>query len=455
MRRIKNSLSAKVFLWVMSALILCSMLIYGIVMIVVPHGFTAVSNGRINGEIEKLTSELNNTDFKTASEIISDFCAKNFGMAAMLAVGADSFSFGDFDNIRGEDKAVSTSVVLAFPDCEEAVFLTVISTGSSADELNGVFIGMIPFVLGAILLVSAVSAWLCSRAIVTPVLKISRVSKRMAKLDMTWHCDVDRGDELGVLADSLNTLSIKLGEAMEELEDTNKRLREEIKKVNAAEKQRRDFFAAASHELKTPITVLKGQIESMILEIGRYKDVKSVLPETLVEIEKTERLVKEILSVSKLEINGLGEKNEKIDVSECLREVIEALTPLAFEKDIEIVFDTDRPTVYIEGNTALFRKALHNILSNAVFHSPKGSKVKAELSGEKLTVVNTGVTLPEEEIHDLFTPFYRVEKSRNKDTGGSGLGLYLVETILRLHRLSFDISNGDNCVIFTVLLNQN
>lgn len=455
MRKIKNSLSAKVFLWVMSALTLCSLAIYGIVMIVVPHRFTAVSNSRVNREIEKLTSELNNTDFKTANDIISEFCAKNLGVAAMLAVGEDSFSFGDFDNIHGEDKAVSTSVVLAFTDREEAVFLTMISASSSAEELNGVFIGMIPFVLGAILLVSAVSAWLCSRVIVLPVLKISRVSKRMAKLDMTWRCDVDRSDELGVLADSLNTLSLKLSEAMEELEETNERLRDEIKKVNAAEKQRRDFFAAASHELKTPITVLKGQIESMMLEIGRYKDVKSVLPETLIEIEKTEQLVKEILSVSKLEINGLGEKNEKVDVKECLRGAVEALTPLAFEKAIEISFDSDCTTVYIEGNTALFSKALHNILSNAVFHSPKGSEVKAELDGEKLTVVNTGVTLPEEEINDLFTPFYRVEKSRSKDTGGSGLGLYLVETILRLHGLSFDISNGDNRVIFTVILNQN
>lgn len=455
MRKIKNSLSAKVFLWVMSALTLCSLVIYGIVMIFVPQEFTAVSNSRVSREMEKLTSELNYTDFKTANDIINEFCKKNLGVAAMLTVGEDSFIFGNFDNVHGEDKVVSTSVVLAFTDREEAVFLTMISESSSAEELNGVFIGMIPFVLGAILLVSAVSAWFCSRVIVLPVLKISRVSGRMAKLDMTWRCDVDRSDELGVLADSLNTLSLKLGEAMEELEATNERLRDEIKKVNTAEKQRRDFFTAASHELKTPITVLKGQIESMMLEIGRYKDVKSVLPETLIEIEKTEQLVKEILSVSRLEINGLGEKNEKIHVNECLREVIEALIPLAFEKDIEISFDTDCPTVFIEGNTALFRKALHNILSNAVFHSPKGSKVKAEINGEKLTVVNTGVTLPEEEINDLFTPFYRVEKSRNKDTGGSGLGLYLVETILRLHRLTFNISNGDNCVIFTVMLNQN
>lgn len=447
MRRIKNSLSAKVFLWVLSALTICSLLIYGIVMIIIPRQYTALSNRRVNEEIDRLSQELEYIDSKAASDKIYDFCIKNHS-AAMLMTEAETASFGDIDALSDTENSFTVSIALQFRDCETTSLLTIVSAASAAEEINNTFLHMLPLVLAIILLISVTSAWLCSRVIVRPVLEISRVSKRMAQMDMTWHCGIDRSDELGVLADSLNTMSLKLTQAMQELETANKRLREEIEVVNAVEKQRRDFFAAASHELKTPVTILKGQIESMIYEIGRYRDVKSVLPETLHEIGNMERLVKEILSVSRLEMSGLAGNTEQIAVHECLQRVMELLAPLAQEKNIEI--RQDMKEVRIWGNDALFQKALHNILSNAIRHSPEESAVSVQLTEDKLTVKNTGITLPEEEIPELFTPFYRVEKSRNKMMGGSGLGLYLVKTILELHHLPFELENGDDCVIFTV-----
>ena len=110
--------------------------------------------------------------------------------------------------------------------------------------------------------------------LVRPVLEISRISKRMAHLDMTWDCKVNRTDELGVLANSLNTMAKRLDTAMKELESANEQLKDDMEHITELSRQRRDFFAAASHELKTPITILKGQIESMILGIGKYKDTE-------------------------------------------------------------------------------------------------------------------------------------------------------------------------------------
>lgn len=451
MQKIKNSLSAKVFLWVLSILTICSMLIYGIVMRILPRQYTALSNSRVNAAIDQLSQELERMDSKTAEDKIYAFCIKNHS-AAMLTTGAQSVCFGDIENASDEENSYTVSIALQFTDYEATSLLTIVCGTSTAEEINRTFLHILPFVFILILSISAVSAWVCSRAIVRPILKISNVSRRMAQMDMTWHCDIRRSDELGVLSGSLNTLSRKLTQAMDELESANEKLRQEIETVNAIEKQRRDFFAAASHELKTPITILKGQIESMILEIGRYKDVKSVLPETLCEVENMERLVREILSISKLEINGLAEETERIAVHEALETVLEQLTPLAQERDMEIHKNIEN--AWIEGSPLLFQKALHNILSNAVRHSPAGSTIRIQLAGERLTVQNTGVTLPEEEIPHLCTPFYRVEKSRSKATGGSGLGLYLVKTILKLHHLSFSIANGENCVIFTIFLRE-
>ena len=242
----------------------------------------------------------------------------------------------------------------------------------------------------------------------------------MADLDMTWECGVHRTDELGVLANSLNTMAKRLDTAMKELESANEQLREDMEHITELSRQRRDFFAAASHELKTPITILKGQIESMILGIGKYKDTGKVLPETLKEVENMERLVKEILTISKIEMDGLAGKAEPVSLPDIITKVTETLLPLAQERQITV-------------------------------HSQLAEEVFIHLTPSVLTVTNTGTSIPEEDLPVLFTPFYRVEKSRNKSTGGSGLGLYLVKTILELHGFQYRVENTGSGVVFTVV----
>ncbi len=276
--RVRGSLSLKVFLWVMTALTVCSLLIYGIVMFVIPRQYTALSNNRMEEEIERLSREVDGADLLTAKEQISYFCRRN-NASAVLKFGGESVSFGmdfwEFESAMGYEENYTVSIVLTLNDVEGCFLTIVLSRG--AGELNRAFLQIAPLVFALILLISAVSAWLCSRAIVRPVLKISGVSRRMAQLDMTWRCEEGRTDELGILGRSLNTLSYRLAEALAKLEGSNEKLRQEIATVNAMEQQRRDFFAAASHELKTPVTILKGEIESMILGIGKYKDVKGAV----------------------------------------------------------------------------------------------------------------------------------------------------------------------------------
>lgn len=448
--KIRGSLSLKVFLWVMTALTVCSLLIYGIVMFIIPRQYTTLSNNRVNSEIDRLLEEMEGVGLAAAKEKITDFCRRNH-VAALLAFGEESVSFGmgfgEMDHVVGQEGNYTVSMALSLSDAEGGL-LTILMSSGAAGELNRAFLQIAPLIFAVILLISAVSAWLCSRAIVRPVLKLSGVSKRMAGLDMTWRCEEGRSDELGVLGKSLNTLSSRLVKALAELEGSNEKLRREIATVNAMESQRRDFFAAASHELKTPVTILKGQIESMILGIGKYKDVESILPQTLHEVERMEVLVRELLGIVKLEMGAGGKEPATVAVHEELREVLAVLSALAQEKGIVVSCRIEE--VFLPGNPALFRKALHNIVGNAMRHSPEKSQVSICLTGECLTVTNTGASLPKEEFGELFTPFYRVEKSRNSSTGGSGLGLYLVKKILELHGLGFSLGNGAKGVVFTV-----
>lgn len=454
-KKIRNSLSAKVFLWIAGLLILCSLSIYGMVMVFLPQSYTVVASSRVESEIQQLTESLSHADFADSREILDQFSRENQALVILAGVG-ESLSFGSLIEGNGEN-ILTTSLEITFADRVDSYTLSITAPVSPGRELTVAFIKMFPLLMLLILLISALGAFLCSRVLVRPVLEISRISKRMAHLDMTWDCKVNRTDELGTLANSLNTMAKRLDTAMKELESANEQLREDMAHITELSRQRRDFFAAASHELKTPITILKGQLESMILGIGKYKDTEKVLPETLKEVENMERLVKEILTISKIEMDGLAGNTEPVLLPDILTKVTETLLPLAQERHITVHSQLVE-NLTVSGNGSLLEKAIHNILSNAIRHSPEGAEVLIHLTPSALSVTNTGTSIPEEELPVLFTPFYRVEKSRNKSTGGNGLGLYLVKAILELHGFQYRVKNTETGVMFTVgfkNLNQN
>lgn len=455
--RIKNSLSAKIFFWIAGSLVLCSVLIYGIILFTLPKSYEVVSSARINEHISDLYDTLTQTRFEDADKVFEQFCSDNQA-SVIFSDGNEQFQYGMEESRGQENEMMSVAQEINFADRTGTYIMNISMPVSSGSELTVSLLKLLPYLLVFILFISAAVAWICSRLIVKPMIEISSISKRMAQLDLTWKCQVKRTDEIGILADSLNTMSENLSQTMKELENANIRLRQDMEKIAELNQQRQYFFAAASHELKTPVTIIKGQVESMIMEIGRYRDTKRILPETLKEIESMEQLVKEILSISKLELSA-AEQNDDVPLSELVYRVSEHLLPLAEEKGTA-VYRNITENIFIKGNTLLLEKALHNIIGNAVRHSPCHADVYIELSDSVLLVRNTGVRIPEKEIEDLFMPFYRVDKSHNKSTGGSGLGLFLVKNILQQHGIEYKICNKENSVCFSVTflsrkLNQN
>ena len=449
LKKIRSSLSAKVFFWIAGLLILCSLLIYGIVMIILPKSYSTVVSTQFVDEMERFVERLAETNYEDAPEVIEQFCQNNHAMVILTDRG-ENIPYGSIpDGSVEEGKTLTYTATTTFKDRNGEYPLTVTAFSPTGQELTSLFLKLFPIILLLIFLISFVGAILCSRIMVRPILEISRISKRMSNLDMTWECRVDRTDELGVLANSLNVMAKRLDASMKELEEAYRKLKGDMEHITEISRQRRDFFAAASHELKTPVTILKGQIESMILGIGKYKDTGKVLPETLKEVENMERLVKEILTISKIEMDGLAGKAEPVPLPDMLSKVTETLLPLAQERQIT-VHSCLAGTVTVSGNASLLEKAIHNILSNAIRHSPEGAEVFIYLTTSVLTVTNTGASIPKEDLPVLFTPFYRVEKSRNKSTGGSGLGLYLVKAILELHGFQYRVENEKTGVVFTM-----
>ena len=318
-------------------------------------------------------------------------------------------------------------------------------------ELEGIFIQVFLYVLIFIIVVAVIIAFLYARFLGRPIIEIAHVSKKMATLDMTWQCKTNRIDEIGMLAYNLNHMAKQLSTTLNELQSANIKLQDDIKKEREHERRRRDFFSAVSHELKTPVTILKGELDGMILNIGKFKDRDKYLQEAYKTSESIEKLVREIMTLAKLDTINLNV--EQFNLSSVVGEVVKRYESLAGEKQLDIQFNSDSD-VFLQADKTQLETVVSNVISNAIKYSFFGQSVKINLNIESkfgyLIVENIGVYIEDDEIAKLWEPFYRADKSRNRDTGGSGLGLYIVKTILELHRFSYKLENSEGGIRFTM-----
>lgn len=345
---------------------------------------------------------------------------------------------------------ISNSYYFSFADDNSQYILTVYGEASQIAELRQSFVSVLPILFCVILLVSLATAWGYSRIITNPVLKICRISKEMSDMRLEWQLEERRSDELGVLENSLNTLSRKLSATLEELQSANLQLQKDIEHQKALERAQQDFFSSASHELKTPITIIKGQLEGMLLGIGAYKDHEKYLARSLEVAATLETMVQEILTISRLETN-VDFKMEHFDCAPMIHGYLREIDDLVATKELQIHLAIQSPT-FINGNKLLIEKVFSNLISNAVKYSPHGASVDIILQNTNgrflFSVENTGTHIPEDDIPKLFDAFYRMEQSRSRRTGGSGLGLYMVQRILQQHNSYCEACNTENGVKF-------
>ena len=302
-------------------------------------------------------------------------------------------------------------------------------------------------VLGVITFaVSILIAIFFAQYITRPILKVNEASKRMVKLDFRRPYPETRSDEIGILGENLNRLAEHLEETLQELKEKNKILQDEIQREQEMEQKQLSFFAAVSHELKTPVTILKGQIQGMISGIGGYKDRDKYLKRSYEVVFSMEGLIQEILDVSRIKSAGflVNFSNVSLDniVRNCIQEWEDVATDRGVTFHIEIEEHTD-----IHADRVLFQKVIGNLISNAVKYTPDNGNIWCKVykkGGDVIfSVENNAEHISEQEIPKLFDAFYRREKSRNRKAGGSGLGLYIVKMIVELHHYECELKNTD------------
>lgn len=301
-------------------------------------------------------------------------------------------------------------------------------------EAKQVTFKVLPYSILISLLISLMAAYIYSRAMTKPIKNILQVTKDMEALKKDSYCLVDSEDEIGMIAENINSLYDTLWNTIESLE-------QKIEDISQVEKEKVEFLRSASHELKTPLTSLHILLENMKYNVGKYSDRDLYLEKAQEMVMELNKMVQNILNTSKLQTVVWGQE-EDLDIKDLLLETMESYKVLARSKKIQVNIDLEEGFPYY-GNKESLKKLFSNIISNAINYTNQGKRINISLLDGTLVVENQCKPLSEDVLKQIFKVFYRPDFSRGKKDGGSGLGLYIVKDILDHEGLEHSFEPSD------------
>lgn len=453
-KKFSESIQAKTFLSMLVLLASSCVMIYAVVVVFLPENYQTALENQVSSDFYALAGKMKKSGWREVSDDLLEFSMKNNATIKILDENdRDVFSV-NFASTEEEGADSETAFTLSLSsDFQQGgrifQFFAVVSLAEVSRSYE-VLLRLIPFIAAIIFFISVIGALICSRYYSRPLLDICNAADRMAGLDLSWKCEVKRKDEIGVLAERLNTMSQQLGDAMNRLKAANEQLQKDIEKEREQERQRIDFFTSVSHELKTPIAVLKGELEGMICQVGEYRDRDRYLRHCMRTVNSMEGIVKEILTAARMGGSDFQLVRSELNLGSMLKKCCRKISGRIEDRQMELRLKI-QPDFFYKGDGRLLEKVFSNVLSNAAAYSPEGAVILVSLQEGVFQVENTGVHIEQEELQKIFMPFYRVEKSRSRNTGGSGLGLYITKTILDHHGISHTMENTEKGVRFTAI----
>ncbi len=313
-------------------------------------------------------------------------------------------------------------------------------------QLNADISLMIWLIFVAVL-ICMIDLWM-ARFISKPVSELNEAAGRMADLDFSHLCEVTGHDEFGQLSHSLNVMAGKLQEAFEELEHVNRKLEQDVEQKKCLLAERKELVDNLSHEMKTPLGVIRAYAEGLQDETDEVKrqDYYQVI---IAETERMGSLITSLLDLSALE-NGAAElAPERFDFVEFLETVAGRLLMDIPDADFELQYELPKLPVYVHTDKGRMEQVLNNLIVNAKRNVRPGGVLKLSLTERDgvldFSIYNQGHPIPQENLSKIWTKFYR-----DKDTkySGSGLGLAIVAQVLSMQHLAYGAANSPDGVEF-------
>ena len=292
--------------------------------------------------------------------------------------------------------------------------------------------------------------WYFSRRLTEPLRELAVLSARMADLDFDAKYTSGGGGEIGALGENFNTMSEKLEATISELKNANFRLQQDIEQKEKIEKMRTDFMGNVSHELKTPIALIQGYAEGLKEGVSDDAQSREFYCDVIMdEASKMNQMVKNLMTLNQLEFGDENVEFQRFDLTELIRGVLQSMEIMAQQKEARVQFRQREP-VYVWADEFKAEQVVRNYVSNAFNHLDGDRVVDVKIipSGDKVrvTVFNTGIPIPEEDVPHIWEKFYKVDKAHTREYGGNGIGRSIVKAIMDSLHKEYGVKKYDNGV---------
>lgn len=305
---------------------------------------------------------------------------------------------------------------------------------------------------------ASIFVYFYSKRMTRPIEEMSEIAGRMANLDFEAEVTKLPDDEIGKLGRSMNSMSKQLEHTITELKNANVELLRDNEKKTQIDEMRKEFLSHVSHELKTPIALIQGYAEGLLEGVSEDEESRNYYCEVIMdEAQKMNQMLQELLSLNELESGQNQLDIERFDLSQMLDSVILANRKRFDQKDVTVKASYPEK-LFVWGDALRIEDVINNYISNAYNYSPQGGRVEVYTENHdanvRLWVYNIGDRIPEEELDQIWIKFYKVDKARTREYGGSGIGLSIVAAIMQAHHMAYGVENRENGVAFYIELEK-
>lgn len=456
----KLNLLPKTFIYTFGFVSIILIFTHSLLYVMLPNFYLQQKNEEAN---ERLTAFIEKYQGETTSEILTKAqkYALSYNVNLDLLIAGKTYTFHGYtpveiqfnegfqpvDEVRivGKGSVLSNALIFSqktFKNEEgQMIQIQLMMNVQPVDEARQIIFKLLPITLSLGLFVALLAAYFYSRMVTKPIKKILEVTKKMETLTPDAYNVVTSEDELGLLAENINDLYETLWNTIDSLE-------EQIQVIENLEEEKIEFLRGASHELKTPLTSLSILLENMQLNVGKYQDHDFYLGQARMLTQNLAAMIQQILESTQMHPSILGDK-KNLEIKKVFLEVAQRYEIIARSKKLQFQFRRFEEQT-VEMNATQLEKVFSNLLANAVYYTSEGGKIEVECFQSVFRLKNETPEIPESILQQLVQPFYRPDFSRDKKDGGTGLGLYLVKTILENNQIPYQLKWQEGFFIFEI-----
>lgn len=371
----------------------------------------------------------------------------------------------DFNIKKIKDNKTGITYILLSAILDNGYLLYIRIPITSIQESVKISNNFLYLMAGFAILIAAVIVSYVSRKFGDPISELNDIAKKMSNLDFSHKYKITGADdEINNLGKSINAMSDKLEKTIKQLRRTNIELEKDIEEKSKIDEMRKSFISDVSHELKTPIALIQGYSEGLLENVNSDEESRKFYAEVILdETNKMDRLVKQLLELMKLEYGKREFEDKEFNIVELEKEVVRKSQVMLEEKQVEVKFKTSEE-INVFADDFYIEQVISNYLTNAIKHvkeveGEKYIQIENEVNIEKnkvrVKVFNTGDNIAEEDIARIWNRFYKADSSRNREDGGTGIGLSFVRAIMSNYGNVYGVINKENGVEFYLELDLN